>query len=222
MRTLLYVFKFKVLSTESISLKKCSLKRTKANRLLILQLTLHLVCNTQALQSSSKPIFAILKATYFGIMFLRILSTLLLLTLSCLLVPITAPPPPPYAFYSDVFGPTDPDSSMSVSQLVESRGFALEQYTIATDDEYLLTVHRIVPRHYRPHEYNKARRPVLVSHGLFGSSTDFLINSPHLRSMANSSNSSSSSIYGDNFGFALLQTGRFDVWLTNSRYNLTC
>lgn len=189
---------------------KTSLESTKADRLLIL-------LNTQALQSSPKPIFSILKTNiFFSIMFFRIHLPLLLLTLSCHLAPITAPPPPPYAFYSDVFGPTDPDSSMSVSQLVESRGFALEQYTIATDDEYLLTVHRIVPRHYRPDEYNKARRPVLVSHGLFGSSTDFLINSPHLRPMANSSNSSSS-IYGNNFGFALLQTGRFDVWLTNSR-----
>ncbi len=70
-------------------------------------------------------------------------------------------------------------------------------------------MHRIVPQHYRPAEYLKTRRPILVQHGLFGASTDFLINSPHLHSP--------NSTYGDNFGFALLQTGRYDVWLANSR-----
>ncbi len=54
---------------------------------------------------------------------------LLFLSLGLWSQPALAPPPPsPYAFYSDVFGHgvTDPDASMSISQLIESRGFALE------------------------------------------------------------------------------------------------
>ena len=98
-------------------------------------------------------------------------------------------------------GPKDPDSDVTVEQLVHSRGFALEIHSVVTEDGYMLSIHRLVPKSYSAKNYTTTRKPVIVQHGLFGASTDFLINSPH-RHSPNSS-------YGDTFGFALLLTERY-------------
>ena len=87
---------------------------------------------------------------------------------------------------------------------------------------YILTLHRLVnPKlnlglpygegrgsYYR---YTLDRKPVIVQHGLFGSAADFLISSPFLTTNRSKS--------GDNLGFALHLTDRYDVWLSNSRGN---
>lgn len=104
----------------------------------------------------------------------------------------------------------DPDSGRSIEQLVHSHGYTLETYSITTEDDYILTLHRIVPRHYCPTSYNRNRKAVIVQHGLFGASTDFLINAPYIND---------SSKENDNFAFALLQSDQYDVWLPNTRGN---
>ena len=79
-----------------------------------------------------------------------------------------------------------------------------------TIDGYILGVHRIV----NPQNTNKTLKPILLQHGLFGSSTDFIINSPFL----NSTDNHSDGRVDNNLGFLLAQEG-YDVWLSNSRGN---
>src|SRR5699024_10786231 len=71
-----------------------------------------------------------------------------------------------------------------------------------------LTLHRVVSRNQTAAQQ---RKPIILQHGLFGSAELFLVNSPHLHT--------NDSKYGDTLGFALMLTGRYDVWLPNSRGN---
>lgn len=108
------------------------------------------------------------------------------------------------------FEETDPDQDRTLIELIESRGYFVEQHSIETDDGYFLLAHRILlPNSLR--NWNSKLKPVIVQHGLFGASSDFCINSPLLKN--------NQSKYGDTIAFALTQTRRYDVWLTNSRGN---
>lgn len=103
----------------------------------------------------------------------------------------------------------DLDKSRSFAELIVSRGFRLLSYTVPTADGYILTLHRVVPPEYNERTYSQRRQPVIVQHGLFGSSSDFFITSPDIRGSDNHCS--------DNFGFCLVLTGRYDVFLPNSR-----
>ena len=95
-------------------------------------------------------------------------------------------------------------------EIITSRGFKAEEHYVITKDGYILGVHRIV----NPQNSSKALKPILLQHGLFGSSTDFLINSPFV----NSTHNHSDIRLDNNLGFLLAQEG-YDVWLSNSRGN---
>ena len=105
----------------------------------------------------------------------------------------------------------DPDVGRSIEDLVRSRGFALEVPSVTTADGYILTLHRLIDRKENlglPEEYyhySTVKKPVIIQHGIFSSSMEFLINSPFLES-----NNSKS---GDNLGFGIHMTGRYDVFL---------
>nr|XP_027201394.1 gastric triacylglycerol lipase-like [Dermatophagoides pteronyssinus] len=107
-------------------------------------------------------------------------------------------------------GADDPDKHRTLNELIESRGFEVEEHSIETNDGYILLAHRIVwPKNSSINQ--KDLKPVLVQHGLFGASSDFCINSPFLRTKQ--------SKYGDTIAFALMLTRKYDVWLANSRGN---
>ena len=55
--------------------------------------------------------------------------------------------------------PFDPDESKSISELVSSHGFVLQEYHVLTEDGYILTVHRVVPPDFDPRDYNVFRKP---------------------------------------------------------------
>ncbi|XP_046918119.2 gastric triacylglycerol lipase-like [Dermatophagoides farinae] len=104
----------------------------------------------------------------------------------------------------------DPDQHRTLVELIESRGFQVEEHSIETNDGYILLAHRIVwPKNSTINSQDL--KPVLLQHGLFGASSDFCINSPFLRTKR--------SLYGDTMAFALMMTKRYDVWLGNSRGN---
>lgn len=106
----------------------------------------------------------------------------------------------------------DADEMLDFTELVKSRGFTLQAHSVTTEDGYILLLHRVVPNDFTDSViYGQTRKPVIVNHGLVASSNNFFITSKEL--------TSGESKYGDNFGFSLLLTGRYDVWLPNNRGN---
>lgn len=123
-----------------------------------------------------------------------------------------------FSYYTVITLATDdPDVGLSIEELIRSRGFDVEVHNVLTKDGYILTLHRLVdskenlglPEEY--YHYSTVKKPVLIQHGIFSSSIEFLINSPFLES--------NNSKAGDNLGFGLHLTGQYDVWLGNTRGN---
>lgn len=115
--------------------------------------------------------------------------------------------------FSAISSAQDPDEGRNLEELVTARGFTLQSHSVETDDGYILTLHRIVPQGpFNEEAYSQARKPVIVQHGLMGASSDFLINSLNIEAKGNGT-------CGDTFAFCLVMTGRYDIWLPNSRGN---
>lgn len=80
-------------------------------------------------------------------------------------------------------------------QLIEKYGYKVETHTVTTEDGYMLTMFRIMPR--KVSETKKL--PVLMVHGLLGSSADFIITGPN-----------------NSLAYYLADDG-YEVWLANVR-----
>lgn len=105
----------------------------------------------------------------------------------------------------------DPDIGVTTVQLIKSRNYDVQIHKVISDDGYILTLHRIINKNFYPNKLNKL--PVLLHHGLMGSSIDFVINSP------GGSIDENTKIVGNNLGFELSKRS-YDVWLANSRGNM--
>lgn len=71
----------------------------------------------------------------------------------------------------------DPDMNKDTCEIIRARGFICQPHHPVTNDGYILTLFRIInPYSVQAHQ---RKRPVLLMHGLMGSSADFVIGSGH-------------------------------------------
>ncbi|XP_070395842.1 lipase 3-like isoform X2 [Dermacentor albipictus] len=86
------------------------------------------------------------------------------------------------------------------AELIASKGYPVEEYTITTEDHYAITVHRIPAGRGGVQGWSGTQKTVaFLMTGLEGSSADFVVNMPH-----------------QSLGFILADHG-YDVWLGNVR-----
>ncbi|XP_058444559.1 lipase 1-like [Malaya genurostris] len=87
------------------------------------------------------------------------------------------------------------DRDLLVPQLIVKYGYQMESHMVTTEDGYILTMFRILPR--QPSTTKKL--PVLLVHGFLSSSADFVVSGPN-----------------NSLAYLLTDNG-YDVWLANAR-----
>ncbi|CAK1554129.1 unnamed protein product [Leptosia nina] len=95
---------------------------------------------------------------------------------------------------------TDDDKTKALKLSITPYGYYIESHTVLTLDGYRLTIHKLTTE--MPNAFGVTKSTVLLNHGLFGSSLDWMLLGPE-----------------NSLPFLLLENG-FDVWLANSRGNV--
>ncbi|XP_058118760.1 lipase 1-like [Anopheles ziemanni] len=104
---------------------------------------------------------------------------------------------PLYMYYDSNFMIDETDGALETSELIRKYGYPIETHKVSTSDGYILSLTRIPPRS----QSSRRSLPVLLVHGLFASSADFVIIGP---------NNSIAYLLADN---------EYDVWMLDVRGN---
>lgn len=74
----------------------------------------------------------------------------------------------------------DEDACRNVSEIIRSRGFEVENYEVTTDDGYILSIQKVVNPLVAEEDRHKLKA-VILQHGIFGVSTEWIFNDQHAR-----------------------------------------
>jgi lysosomal acid lipase/cholesteryl ester hydrolase len=98
--------------------------------------------------------------------------------------------------------PIDADAGLNVKQIIQKRGYAVEEHKVTTSDRYVLTMYRL-PKSYDETQRNVSAAPnkpaVYLIHGLLDSSYAYVLN-----------------FRAQSLAYILADAG-YDVWLGNNR-----
>ena len=114
---------------------------------------------------------------------------------------------------------------MNSMEIAKYHGYPFSKYKTASEDGYQLELHRVPGKRWsnskdasiEASSENSKKTPVLILHGVGGSSHYWLVSGPGLNLEEN--NHTNKIVKGKSIVYQLADTNKYDVWILNNRGN---